>query len=99
MALPRSPLVFLCVRYGRRAAPSTSAAAGQPLALHPPDQQLDTILSEERLVLEHESRHAPMAGGRMGLFVVGDDRFIAVGVGGYRGIHRGQVKSGGSGGA
>jgi hypothetical protein len=45
-------------------------AAAQTFALHAPDQQIDTVLSEERLVLEHEGRHAPMAGGRMVLFIM-----------------------------
>ena len=33
----------------------------QTLAFHPPDQEIDAILAEERLVFEHESGHAPMA--------------------------------------
>ena len=37
------------------------AAAGQTLVLHPPDQHIDAVLSEERFILEYEGRHAPMA--------------------------------------
>src|SRR5690349_4705288 len=32
----------------------------QALVLHAPEQQVDAVLAEERLVLEHEGRHAPM---------------------------------------
>jgi hypothetical protein len=36
-------------------------APRQALAFHAPDQEIDAVLAEARLVFEHESRHAPMA--------------------------------------
>src|ERR1017187_4611188 len=93
MALPR---LFLLVGfwYGCRDAPSTLAAAGQPLALHPPDQHVDAVLAEERLVLEHESRHAPMPGSCMVLLIADDNALIGIGIGRYCCIHRGKVEAG-----
>src|SRR5260370_37097441 len=88
-----------CEQFSRPLGDSgSSRASGQPLALHPPDQKVEAVLSEERLVLEHESRHAPMAGGRVVLFVIGDDLFITIGIGRNSGIHRAQVKACGRGG-
>src|SRR5260370_17121981 len=82
-----------CEQFSRPLGDSgSSRASGQPLALHPPDQKVEAVLSEERLVLEHESRHAPMAGGRVVLFVIGDDLFITIGIGRNSGIHPPQVK-------
>src|SRR5262249_2033554 len=51
--------------YGRLNMSSTSLPAGQPLAFHAPDQEVDAVLAEKRFVLEHEGRHAPMAGRRV----------------------------------
>src|ERR1700735_5713812 len=56
--------------YGWARAASTALAAGQTLAFHAPDQEVDAVLAEERLVLEHKGRHTPMTGrGMRGLVV------------------------------
>src|ERR1043166_158663 len=91
MALPR---VFLRqIRYGGARTPSTSLPAGQTFGFHAPDQEVDAVLAEERLLLEHEGRHAPMAGGGVVLFVVGYYRFQLVGVRLDRLVHRGEVEA------
>src|SRR5260370_24221520 len=83
-----------CEQFSRPLGDSgSSRASGQPLALHPPDQKVEAVLSEERLVLEHESRHAPMAGGRVVLFVIGDDLFITIGIGRNSAIPPAQAKT------
>src|SRR5450432_114237 len=92
MALPR---LFLLGRfwYGCGGAPSTSAAAGQSLACHPPDQHVDAVLAEERLVLEHESRHPPMPGSCMVLLIADDDALIGIGIGRDSRVHRGKIEA------
>src|SRR4051794_21666152 len=72
-------------------------AAAETLALHAPDQEIDAVLPKERLVLERKCRHAPMARGGMVLLVTGDDPLVAIGIGGYRRIHRGEIEACGSG--
>src|SRR5262249_46292262 len=91
MALPR--LLSVESRYGRGRAPSTSLPAHQTLAFHAPDQERDAVLAEERLVLEHEGRHAPMAGGGVVLFIGRDHGFESVGVGLDRLVHGGEVEA------
>ena len=65
----------------------------QALALHAPDQEIDAVLAEERLVLEHEGRHAPMARGRVVLFVLRDHLLVAIRIGADRRIHRGEIEA------
>src|ERR1700749_78871 len=74
--------------YGRPPAPSTALAAGQTLPFHAPDQEIDAVLAEERLVVEGEGRHAPMAGCGMRCFIVLDHGLVAVWVGRNRAVHR-----------
>src|SRR5258708_2652053 len=71
---------------------STPVPAGQPLAFHAPGQEVDAVLAEERLLLEHESRHAPMPRGGMVLFIGRDHRLESVGIGLDRLVHCGEVK-------
>src|SRR5882757_1214414 len=68
-------------------------AARQALALHPPDQEVDTVLTEERLVLEYEGRHAPMAGCGVRVLVALDDLLVAIGVGAHSRVHRGEIEA------
>lgn len=79
--------------YDRRFLSSTSVTAGQTPAFHAPDQQIDAVLAEERFVLEHEGRHAPMARCGMGLLIAGDDPLVSIGVGGDGGVQRGQIEA------
>src|SRR5438105_4790013 len=74
-------------------ASSSLVAAAQTLALHAPDQEVDAVLSEERLVFECKGRHAPMARGGMVLLIVGDYPLVPLGIGRYRGVHCGEVEA------
>ena len=53
-------------------------AANEPVSLHAPSQQIEAVLSEERLAVEDHQRHAPMAGALLRGFIFGDRSFIAV---------------------
>src|SRR5215475_7597803 len=94
MAMPRPLSVEF--RYGVARAASTSLPAHQTLAFHAPDQELDAILAEERFVLEHEGRHAPMAGGGMVLLVSCNQGLVLVGIGLDRLVHGGEIEAGSS---
>ena len=47
-----------------------------------PQQDIETVLPEERLALERHGRHAPVAALRVRSLVGLDDRFVLVGIGG-----------------
>src|SRR3984957_7784843 len=81
--------------YGCPRAASTALAAGQTLAFHAPDQEVDAVLAEERLVVEREGPHAPMAGRGMRGLVILDHVLIAIEVGRDRSVHRGEIETGG----
>ncbi len=51
---------------GTEALVCSRGATGHALAFHPPDQEIDAVLAEERLVFECKGRHAPMARPRRG---------------------------------
>src|SRR6185437_6798366 len=74
--------------YGWPRAASTALAAGQTLAFHAPDQEVDAVLAEEWLVVEREGWHAPMPGGSVRGFIILDDRLEAIGIGRDRLVHR-----------
>src|SRR6478609_976473 len=73
----------------------SSRSPRQTLAFHPPDQEVDPILAEERLAFEYESRHAPMARGGVVPFIARNDPLVTIGIGDDCGIHRGEVEAGG----
>ena len=52
---------------------------------------VDAVLPEEGFALKSEERHAPVAGGRFGIFVVFDDGVEAGGFGGGVAFEVGQA--------
>lgn len=58
---PRTVCISGVSSDGFRDRAEFALAFRQTLALHAPDEEIDAVLAEERLVLEHEGRHAPMA--------------------------------------
>src|SRR3954451_6310061 len=76
---------------------SSRLAALQTLTFHAPDQEIDAILTEERLVLECECRDAPMARCGVVLLIIGDHTLISVRLRGNGRIHCGEIEAGGLG--
>ena len=79
---------------GFRDRAESALALRQALALHAPDQEVDAVLAEERLVLEHEGRHAPMARRGVVFLVLRNHLLVAIRIGGDRGVHRGEIEAG-----
>ena len=70
----------------------------QSVPLQSPQKHIETILPEEGFAFERHGRHAPVAGCKMRLLVLKDDRFVLVRPGGNLSVEFGEIEPGARGG-
>src|SRR5262249_58894225 len=72
----------------------SASSPSQPALSHAPDQEVDAILAEERLALEHHRGHAPVTGRLERALVLRDDPVVTAGITRDRRIELLQVETG-----